>query len=187
MKTVVNQLNKVKLSNTNDIEAESASEFILSVLNNEESLNDKSIVVLNSESGILHVGISLLQPREMCSVIQSSLSDTLKANICTFNVCCDFILSRSCPFKHQSMDVAVIGPMTDKSKYTDLSYVEISTKMAKTVYCMFKSEHKQVLLNKFTNASILGVMKIKNLISSKCDKKNEIYTEYTIFKVSEVL
>lgn len=186
MKTIVNQLNKVKLSDTSDIEAQSVYEFLTALLENERSIENKSVVILNSESGILHVGISLLFPKMICSIVQLPLNATQKANISTFNVSCDFILSKSCPFKSQSMDLAILGPLTDKSNCTDLSYIETSTKFAKTTYCLFKSEHKKLFLNKFPDASDLGTLSIRNPESSKYQKQNGRYTEYIIFKVSVV-
>lgn len=183
MKTIVNQLNKVKPLNTQDLEAESTGKFLDFVLEQERTFENKSVAVFNSESGILHIGANLLSPRIICSILDSSQNEAIKSNLSSFNVICDFIQTKTSPFTDKSIDVAILGPALDKLKQTDLSCVECAFKFAKKVYCLFKAEHKQVLLNKFINSLSIGSVQVRMPGSSNYHKQNNSHSEYIVFKV----
>lgn len=189
-KMLANQLNKVKnfsesssKSQNHDIDSNSATEFLNCILNEEQNFNNKVILVLNSDSGILHVAAHICKASFLISMISELPNTTLKHNLLSFNVNCDLILSSIPVFNKKYVDIAIIGPNLEKSKLTDLVLIKKASEMARTVYCAFQEKHMKKFSENFNNFSTIGKIYIKMPGSSGYHQQNAELIEHSIIKI----
>jgi hypothetical protein len=192
MKWLSNQLNKVKnfsgrtsKSQTHDIDSNTATEFIRCILNEEASLDDKSLLVANTDSGILYVGLSLCNPSIITSIIRSQnvINETLRDNLSNFDVSCDFLVASYPAFDKHILDIGIVGPNLDKSKTSDITEIIKISECVQTVYCMYPSNHFHKLNEKLPNATKIGAIKIKMPGSSDYYNQNIDGVEHLILKI----
>lgn len=168
MKTIANQLNKVKnfsdsasKSQSHDIDANVATEFLDLIYKEEHSFERKHVVVFNTESGILSVGLSLLSPTALVSVASTLPNQLFLDNIKTHNIHTDLVISRKMPFQEAIFDFAVVGPSLQKAQHSSLETIKNGMQIAKKVYCLFKGEHKGLLIDKYKNLQVLGNVQLR--------------------------
>ncbi|ELA41420.1 uncharacterized protein VICG_01525 [Vittaforma corneae ATCC 50505] len=190
MKCLANQLNKVKnfsehtsKTKSHDINPSIATEVLNCILKEEDTIENKHILVLNSEAGILHVGLNLCHPVFLTSIVSDTPNENIKQNVTEFNVSCDFIVSNTQVFKKNALDIAVVGPILEKSKCSSLSLIKMATQTAKITYCVFQTEHMKKLVENFPNYTVIGTVNIKMPGSSNYYKQNIGHVEHTIFKL----
>lgn len=190
MNRIENQLNKVKTnlkssSKVIDITPKTTREIIESVLEVEQlDLECSSVAVIGSKSGMLLFGIGLLSPQYLVAINAESMEETIEYNLSSLQIACDLIESNISPLISNCIDMAIVGPQLDKSKITNLSDINLAVKLAKKVYCCFRTEHINVLLDKYPKASIINKILINVPLSANYQKDALNIKEFIIFKIS---
>lgn len=189
-KHILTQLNKVKNFSEKfgklkecDIDAQTTMELLDAILSEENSMEGKTILVLNSDSGILHVGVGLCSPGLVASVVTGPHNEILTENLASFGIHCDFVLSKGAMFRKSVFDVAIVGPVFEKGVATDLTTAKMAVEAAKTVYCVFQTENTMKFLENLKNATVVGNLNIKIPRSSNYYQQNVSSFGYSIFRV----
>ncbi|KAM0680836.1 hypothetical protein GINT2_001110 [Glugoides intestinalis] len=190
MKTIANQLNKVKnfsdstsKNQSHDIDANVAAQFLEAIYNEENSFEGKHVVIFNTESGILNIGLSLFSPAAIVSLTSTLPNELFTNNMGIHNVQTDIIVSQKALFKEFIFDIAVIGPSLQKAQQSSLETIKTGKQISKKVYCLFKAEHKGLLIDKYKSCQALRSVQLKLPGSSNYHKQNADFSEYIIFKI----
>lgn len=189
MQHIANQLNKVKSisekegrSRDHDMSADSTSDLLKSV-DGDQRIEGKRIAVFNAKSGILPIGLSFLSPLLIISISSKHPSNIFNHNLQQFGVACDVVVTTTSPFLQDALDIGIVGPTLDRSKSTDLSLIMQALKMCRTVYAVFMSEHRKLVLRRFNEVSVVGNLYIKLPGSSNYYKQKNDAVQFEVFKI----
>lgn len=193
MNRILNQLNKVKnfseassKSRSHDIDPTAAKELIeIIFISEKQDLSNKSILVSNSESAILHIGLFLLNPGYVLTKLNKNEDEVALSNLRSFDMATDVLRSSIFPIIENSFDIAVLGPELDKENATSTLLVENAVKLARKVYFCIKNTHKKVIYDRFPQAECISEIKVQMPGSSKYHKQNSEPEEFGVFKIEK--
>lgn len=190
MQHLKNQLNKVKCVSENaskscdhDIPASSAFQILNLIYEDSQGFEGKKVLILNSSTGILPIGVKLLNPLIVVLLLKSMPNGVLKDNLSQFSSSTDVVVSSYFPFHQASFDLGIIGPVLDKAQATDISSISLAQLACKKLYCVYKSVHQKVLLEKHRQSEIVGSVNIKMPGYSNYSKQNAGSEEFVIFRI----
>lgn len=190
MQHIANQLNKVKnisekesKSKNHDMAADSTNDLIKCILSDSGGVEGKTVAVFNTKSGILPIGLSFLSPLLILSITNEYPDDLFRSNLRQFGVSCDVIVTSTPPFSQGILDIGIVGPTLEKSKSTDLSSAMSALEMCRSVYVVFRSEHRRLMLDKFRETSVIGSLLMKLPGSSSYHRQNSDAAQFDILKI----
>jgi hypothetical protein len=185
MNRIENQLNKVKTSNKiDDLSAKNAKE-LLEIITENELLQNKSVALIGSKSGILLVGTGLLYPKYLVSIHTESFDQIISQNTESFKIPCDLILTIKPPFQPQSFDISIVNPQLNKSKLTDFSEIKIALKISKKIYFSFRSDQLKYFQDNFPNLEIIGKIVVNSTLSQHYKTDSMTLKEFVIAIISQ--
>lgn len=190
MQQLKNKLNNLKApsekaskSQSHDCTPESAFEIIQLISQDCSSFSGKKVLVGNSQTGILPVGIKLLGSSLTITIVEEDFNEIMKGNLQGFNMECDVVQTGTELFKSKAFDIGIIGPILEKGGATDLKLIGNIIDSCKGLYAVFRNEHRKVLLDKYRNSKELGSTMIKPPGSSKFSKQNFQEEQFNIYKI----
>lgn len=186
-KKLSNQLNKtIHMSDKNkqDLSPSATALFIETIYNDVGSFEDKTISVLGSKSGILPVGIGLLNPMDMVIFQDDDPDKALISNLKHFETNYDLIVGmNNIPFDASSFDISIVGPSFDKSKTKNYENIKAGLAISKVVYALYPNRLKDKLLANFSNIEVCGSIPIAIKGSSNYSKNENKETIFDILKI----
>lgn len=189
MQQLRNKLNNVKTVSENssksedhDIMAESAFE-ILSIISEDTEITNKKVLIINSQNGIIPIGVGILKPDFSLVCSKNNPSNLLISNMKQHGLSLEYIIGSRLYFIPNVFDICIICPILDKSKLTSTTCVSDGIECSKSTFVVFHSEHSKLILEKYTSSRIIGSTLIKLPGSSKYSKQNTNHVRYDIIKM----
>lgn len=189
MQHISNQLNKVKTTfefpvktDITDIPTDATIQFINAIKEDCGDIKNQCVAVLNTKNGIIPIAISLLKASMIVSILDDIPNALIKSNLANFKVTCDTIVSKKSCFSDCSFDFAVVSPtLTNNS--TQITHLQIATKIARVTYTIFRKDLRKVILEKFKNLEVCGSVDIKLPGSSNYHKNMVGAVAFDIIKI----
>ncbi|KAL6122767.1 hypothetical protein NUSPORA_00024 [Nucleospora cyclopteri] len=176
MPFLLNLLNKIPLNKNNTgILSVTAKETILIYEN--ISVQDKTVAILNSNSGMLGIAAVGLHC-SYCSYFNWQINEILKSNAKKYNI--DLILIDNNFKNDQFFDFCIIEPSMQKTVNYD-NYLKISSNLSQNTILIIKSN---IADQKYTNTgNLLGEVFIHELGSSHYSKNTSKAIKYDIIHI----